>query len=107
LRNIAQRKESAVQNLFYWWERFANPQFSPGDNIGGITVSESVLSVPPSPDLLRRYDDAYLNGQLSKAEWVAKMKELGDYTQEMEEAASADDATPINLNGLGVVADGV
>jgi hypothetical protein len=107
LRNIAQRKESAVQNLFYWWERFANPQFGPGDDIGGITVSESVLSVPPSPDLLRRYDDAYLNGQLSKAEWVAKMKELGDYTEEMAAAAESDMEVPLNLNGLGVVEDGI
>lgn len=42
LRNIARRKESAMQTVFYWWERFANPQFMPGGKVGGVTVSESV-----------------------------------------------------------------
>lgn len=107
LRNIARRKESAVQNICYWWERFANPEFQMGDRIGGITVSESVLSLPPSPEMLNRVDEQYLNGQLTKGEWEAKMTELGYYTEEMRLARENDGSLPLNLNGMGVVPDGV
>jgi hypothetical protein len=106
LRNIARRKESAVQQMCYWWERFANPSFNPfTDTVGGIEVSESVLNMPASPEQLRFWMDAWLNGALTATEWKAKMRELGEYTEEME-AAAEQPSTGLNLNFSGAQTNG-
>jgi hypothetical protein len=99
LRNIARRKESAVQQIFYWWERFSNPQFDPLDTVGGITVAESVLTVPPSPQELQFWQTEYTNGSLNRAQYHAKQKELGVFSEEMERLETGDD--PMNM-GLGL-----
>jgi hypothetical protein len=100
LRNIARRKESAVQQIFYWWERYSNPGYREGDPVGGITVSEAVLTMPASPQELQFWSGEFLNGNLTRAEYRAKLRELGAYTEDMAEAEK--EAMTGGMQGLGL-----
>ena len=102
LRNIARRKESAVQSIFDLWERFSNPDWSPENPVGGITISESVLSTPPTAQELMFWQSEFLAGALNKAEYDVKRKELGVYTEEME--AVAGQGEPLVGGTLGLSA---
>jgi hypothetical protein len=104
LRNIARRKESAVQSVFTLWEQFSNPEWTPETPVGGITVSESVLSVPPTAQELQFWQSEFLAGALTKAEYDVKRRELGVYTEEME-AAAAGQPAPLVGNALGLAAE--
>jgi len=99
LRNIARRKESAVQQIFYWWERFSNPNFTEGDPIGGIVVAESVLTVPPTAQELQFWQSEFLNGSLTREQYHAKQKELGVFSDEM---AELEGVATLGLSNLGV-----
>jgi hypothetical protein len=102
LRNIARRKESAVQSVFDLWERFSNPDWSPENAVGGITISESVLSTPPTAQELMFWQSEFLAGALNKAEYDVKRRELGVYTEEME--AVAGQGEPLVGGTLGLSA---
>jgi hypothetical protein len=103
LRNIARRKESAVQSIFELWERFSNPDWSPETPVGGITVSESILSIPPTAQELAFWQSEFLAGALTKSEYDVKRRELGVYTEEMA-AAAASEPAPLVGNALGLSA---
>ena len=103
LRNIARRKESAVQQLFEWWERFSNPDWIQDDPVGGITVSEAILTVPPSYQDLQFWQSEYLNGSLSREPYHEKQRELGVFSDAMAELEGADTGLGLT-SGLGLSA---
>lgn len=93
-----------MQQIFQWWERFSNPNYIVGEPVGGISVSESVLTMPASPQELQFWSNEFLVGSLTRPEYIAKLKELGAYTEAMEKAAAENpQLATLGLNGAGVL----
>lgn len=89
LRGIARRKESAVAQIFYWVLRFGDPTFNPEESPGGITISDAAISVPTNAQVLTFWHDAYLSGSISREAFQIKLRELGEWTDEMDEQQTA------------------
>jgi hypothetical protein len=82
---LARRKQSVIEELFKLWQSFSDPNYVMGDPAGYISISESALVAPPSPQDIQQVFQGFSQGVYSSIVAEHKLRELGWWPKELAE----------------------